>query len=65
MLKSHSSQEQTFDYYASFLRNILDGHPDKERWNWNSKSNGTYFGREKISAMVKTQNGTKSLAGRH
>lgn len=25
MLKSHSSQEQTFDYYASFLRNILDG----------------------------------------
>jgi len=25
MLKSHSSQEQTFDYYASFLRNILEG----------------------------------------
>lgn len=25
MLKSHSSQEQTFDYYASFLRNILNG----------------------------------------
>jgi hypothetical protein len=25
MLKSHSNQEQTFDYYASFLRNILEG----------------------------------------
>lgn len=25
MLRSHSNQEQTFDYYASFLRNILSG----------------------------------------
>lgn len=25
MLRSHSSHEQTFDYYASFLRNILEG----------------------------------------
>ena len=25
MLRSHKVQEQTFDHYASFLRNILDG----------------------------------------
>jgi hypothetical protein len=25
MLRSHSNQEQTFEYYASFLRNILGG----------------------------------------
>lgn len=25
MLRSHSNQEQTFDHYASFLRNILVG----------------------------------------
>lgn len=25
MLRSHKAQEQTFDHYASFLRNILDG----------------------------------------
>jgi hypothetical protein len=25
MLRSHSAQEQTFDYFASFLRNILSG----------------------------------------
>jgi hypothetical protein len=25
---SHSAQEQTFDYYASFLRNILSGRED-------------------------------------
>lgn len=26
MLKSHSNQVQVFDHYASFLRNILEGH---------------------------------------
>jgi hypothetical protein len=25
MLRSHSNQEQTFDYFASFLRNVLSG----------------------------------------